>query len=56
MNAHIRAALKTPKFEGILQTFDAAPNDESAQQFQSFIVEETKRWRDIAETTGIKLD
>jgi tripartite-type tricarboxylate transporter receptor subunit TctC len=56
LNAQIRAALKTPKFEGILQKFDAAPNDETAQQFQSFALQEAKRWKGIADATGIKLD
>jgi tripartite-type tricarboxylate transporter receptor subunit TctC len=56
LNAQTRAALKTPKFEGVLQKFDAAPNDETAQQFQSFIAQEAKRWKDIADVTGIKLD
>jgi tripartite-type tricarboxylate transporter receptor subunit TctC len=56
LNAQIRAALKTPKIESILRKFDAAPNDETAQQFQSSIVQEAERWKGIADATGIKLD
>jgi tripartite-type tricarboxylate transporter receptor subunit TctC len=56
LNAEIRAALKTPVIQAALEKLDAKPADETPQQFQFFIAGEFKKWKEIADIGGIKID
>ncbi|MDB5599294.1 MAG: extra-cytoplasmic solute receptor BugT [Xanthobacteraceae bacterium] len=56
LNADILAALKTPETQAVMAKLGAKPANETPEEFGAFIAAELKRWTDIANTAGIKID
>jgi tripartite-type tricarboxylate transporter receptor subunit TctC len=56
LNADILAALKTPETQAVMAKLGAKPANETPEEFGAFIAAELKRWTEIANTAGIKID
>jgi len=56
LNTEINAALKTPEMIAAMSRLGAAPAKGSAAEFGSFIAAEYKKWVEISDKAGIKVD
>ncbi len=56
LNATINAELASPEMQKTLANMGAARGTGSAQDFSAFIAAERRKWRAVAEATGIRID
>jgi tripartite-type tricarboxylate transporter receptor subunit TctC len=56
LNAVINESLQTEELKSVLKKIGGAPTIETPDQFGAFIAAELKKWKDISDASGIKVD
>lgn len=56
MNAEVNKALRSPEFAEKMRVLGAIPRPLSLDDFGAFLKKEQKRWKEIVERAGVKID
>lgn len=56
LNAEVNATLKDPEFTRIVEPLGYLPTGSTPQAFGTFVADETRRWADVVNQAGIKLE
>jgi tripartite-type tricarboxylate transporter receptor subunit TctC len=56
LNAVINESLQTEELKSVLKKIGGAPTIETPEQFGAFIAAELKKWKDISDASGIKVE
>jgi tripartite-type tricarboxylate transporter receptor subunit TctC len=56
LNAVINEALQSPEMQASLRRLGAEPKTLSPEEFAAFLVSESRKWADVAQAAGIKLE